>query len=118
MGAPRTYQLFIEVARGLEVLQVGRLGRFDFPAGLYVYTGSARRALEARIRRHVEGAARKHWHIDYLLAVPGVRVVRVLYHDQPECAVNAATPGSVVVPRFGASDCRAGCGSHLKRLPG
>ena len=52
MASPTAYQLFIEVAVPLR-LTVGRLGCFDFPAGEYVYTGSARRNLEARIAHFI-----------------------------------------------------------------
>lgn len=113
--AARTYQLLIEVAAPIR-LRVGRLGIFDFPAGRYVYTGSALRNFEARIARHRSTAKKLHWHIDYLLASPGVRVCAVLRHAQAECAINQQVVGAVVVDGFGASDCRSGCGSHLKRL--
>jgi len=32
------------------------------------------------------------------------------------CASNRAVRGRVVASGFGASDCRAGCGAHLKYL--
>ena len=112
---PRTYQLFIEVAVPLRV-QVGRLGTFDFSAGLYIYTGSALRNFEARITRHLATAKKMHWHIDYLLAAPGVRVLEVRRFGEAECAMNHAVNGDIPVRGFGACDCRAGCGSHLKRL--
>lgn len=111
----RTYQLFIEVSKAVRVL-VGRLGVVDFPAGRYVYTGSAVRNFEARVRRHLSPTKKMHWHIDYLLAAPGVRVVEVLCYADPECGVNQHTAGEIVVAGFGSSDCRAACGSHLKRL--
>jgi Uri superfamily endonuclease len=113
--AARTYQLLIEVDAPVTV-RIGRLGSFDFPAGLYVYTGSALKNFEARVSRHLSTAKKMHWHIDYLLAAPGVRVREVLRHDVAECLVNQRTGGAVQVAGFGASDCRAGCGSHLKRL--
>lgn len=108
-----SYQLEIEVPRMLG-LTIGRLGRFDFPAGCYVYTGSARRNLDARIARHCKAQKCAHWHIDYLLAAPGVRVTKVRRSAVPECALNQRTQGVGPIPGFGASDCRAGCGSHLK----
>lgn len=111
----RTYQLLIEVTEPLRV-GVGRLGTFDFPAGLYVYTGSALQNFEARVRRHLSTAKKMHWHIDYLLAAPGVRVREVLRHATAECMVNQSIAAAMPVPGFGASDCRAGCGSHLKWL--
>jgi Uri superfamily endonuclease len=115
LAAPRTYQLLIEIDAPLRV-RVGRLGSFDFPAGLYVYTGSALRNFEARVSRHLATAKKLHWHIDHLLAAPGVRVREVRRHDAAECLVNQRTKGVIPVPGFGASDCRAGCGSHLKRV--
>lgn len=112
----RTYQLLIEIARPLRV-RIGALGPVSFAPGQYVYTGSARRNLEARIARHLGAQRRLHWHIDYLLVTQGVRVLGVRRLADPECEVNAATCGSMPVARFGASDCRARCGAHLKRLP-
>ena len=112
---PRTYQLLIEVAAPVRV-RVGRLGVFDFPLGLYIYTGSALRNFEARVSRHLATAKKNHWHIDYLLAAPGVRVCEVRRHADAECAVNQQVVGEIAVNGFGASDCRSGCGSHLKRL--
>lgn len=111
----RTYQLLIEVTE-VVCVRVGRLGTFDFPAGRYVYTGSALRNFEARVSRHLSETKKLHWHIDYLLAAPGVRVTGVLRHGQAECKINQQTRGEIVAIGFGASDCRAGCGSHLKRL--
>ncbi|MBL8491563.1 MAG: DUF123 domain-containing protein, partial [Rhodocyclaceae bacterium] len=66
-AAPTTYQLIVEVGRTVTV-SVGRLGIFRFPAGTYVYTGSAKRNIEARIARHLSSATRLHWHSDALLA--------------------------------------------------
>ncbi len=110
-----TYQLLIELSRPLRV-RIGRLGSRDFPAGRYVYTGSARRNFEQRIARHLRRKKSLHWHIDWLLAAPGVSVVGVQRYGGEECAINRATRGVILVPGFGASDCRAGCGSHLKFL--
>lgn len=115
MTFPRTYQLLIEIERPVRV-KVGRLGEFDFPAGRYLYTGSARRHLEARIARHLRREKTLRWHIDFLLAAPGVGIAGVRRFVEEECAINRATPGEIVVAGFGASDCRAGCGSHLKRV--
>jgi len=105
----------IEVVRPVRV-QVGKFGEYVFPKGMYIYTGSALRNFEARIRRHLSPVKKMRWHIDYLLASPGVRVREVRRFSDAECAVNQRTQGSVPVPGFGASDCRSGCGSHLKRL--
>ena len=108
-----TYQLAIELAAPASIA-IGRLGVYDFPAGRYIYTGSARRNLEARIARHLRSDKRLKWHIDYLLALPHAVVVEVARFVLPECEVNQRSPGRILISGFGASDCRAGCGSHLK----
>ena len=99
-------------------VRIGRLGEFAFPAGHYLYTGSARRGIEARIARHLSSVKKMHWHIDYLLAADGVRVLEVKRFVEPECIINQRTAGQVIVSGLGASDCHAGCGSHLKKLDG
>jgi Uri superfamily endonuclease len=109
----RTYQLLIDVTRPVQV-RIGRLGEFRLAAGRYVYTGSARRNLETRIARHARRDKRLRWHIDYLLACRDVRLAQVRRSKVPECALNHRTRGTIPVPGFGASDCRAGCVSHLK----
>ena len=111
----RTYQLIVELRDEVRC-RVGKLGVFDFPRGRYVYTGSAKANLQARIDRHLRREKRFHWHIDYLLARPEARIVRVLTSGRSECALNRSTAGRVLVGGFGASDCRSGCGAHLKFL--
>jgi Uri superfamily endonuclease len=108
-----SYQLVMDVPSTVRV-RVGRLGEFEFPAGTYVYTGSARRGIEARLARHVRAEKALRWHIDYLLAAPGVRITRIVRSRREECRLNRVSAGQVRVPGFGASDCRAGCGAHLK----
>lgn len=61
-----TYQLLIRLDKAQEI-QAGKLGAFEFPAGFYVYTGSAMNGLDARIARHLRASKRLHWHIDFLL---------------------------------------------------
>ncbi len=108
-----TYQLFITLKRPVTVT-IGRLGRFDLPVGEYIYTGSAKRNIEARIARHLRKEKRLRWHIDYLLTSPGADVTRVNRSQMDECRLNQQVEGEVIVKGFGASDCKAGCGSHLK----
>lgn len=95
-------------------LRIGALGSFTFPAGLYLYVGSAQRNRSARLRRHGRQDKPLRWHIDYLSVkarmvgaelVPGTR--------QQECALarKLASSAERIVPGFGASDC--GCEGHL-----
>lgn len=110
-----TYQLYIQVGKA-QSIRIGRLGTFRFPAGHYIYTGSARRHLAARVRRHLSTDKKLRWHIDYLLTARTVRVNTVGLSASEECHCHQCTRGEIVVPGFGASDCTSGCGSHLKFL--
>ena len=110
-----SYQLYFRLPEAAR-LAVGGLGPCDFPAGRYVYTGSARRGFEARLRRHLAPHKTLRWHIDYLLAAPHVRITGIARGLAPECRLNQASAGRVLIPGFGASDCRSGCGSHLRYL--
>lgn len=115
MSNETSYQLLIDVSQPLRC-RIGRLGEFDFPVGRYVYTGSAKRNPDARIARHNRREKALRWHIDYLLTAPGVRIVEVVRSRRGECVLNHAVRGRILVPGFGASDCRADCGAHLKYL--
>ena len=110
-----SYQLEFEIPSPLK-LRVGALGVLTFSPGRYVYTGSARRAIEARIARHLRREKKLHWHIDYLLVLPQTEIVRVRRSTSTECAWHQRTPGQTQHPGFGASDCRSGCISHLKQI--
>ena len=112
------YQLRLRLDRPTTVT-VGRLGTFNFPAGRYVYTGSAMNGLEARIARHRRDEKKLRWHIDYLLQHARITQVRKFPSPQRlECTLNGETlqrrGARVIAPRFGSSDCR--CASHLVYL--
>ncbi|MGB1110227.1 MAG: GIY-YIG nuclease family protein [Gammaproteobacteria bacterium] len=110
-----SYQLHIRLAESLD-LQVGRLGQFRFPAGDYIYTGSAKRHMEARLARHQRREKPLRWHIDYLTSHSDAVIQHIERSDRVECEWNQATKGQIVAAGFGASDCKSGCGSHLKYL--
>jgi len=122
-------ELWLEAPR---VLSIGQLGQIDFPAGTYLYLGSARGpgGLRGRLARHVlgKGSARPHWHIDALrrAAVVSAWAALVLPAGVPapaglECRLARLAqgwPGAVLIaPGFGASDCRSGCPAHLVAFP-
>ena len=103
-------------------LTVGRLGTFAFPRGWYAYAGSAMGpgGIPARLAHHCRSEKRTHWHIDYLLAYSTVEAYwYVEATERLECAWAAALSelpaARLLVPRFGASDCR--CPGHLVYLP-
>jgi Uri superfamily endonuclease len=113
------YSLIIALKRQKRI-RVGKLGVAQFPAGTYVYTGSAMKGLAARLRRHCSHQKKIHWHIDHLLALPEARVKKIItYPSAPhqECRQNqriAARAGAaVILPNFGSTDCKSGCASHL-----
>ncbi|PKO92127.1 MAG: DUF123 domain-containing protein [Betaproteobacteria bacterium HGW-Betaproteobacteria-1] len=110
-----TYQLTIRLKEDARIA-IGRFGTCFFPAGDYVYTGSARRNLEARIARHCSKDKKLRWHIDYLLAAPETSIIHIARFTQAECTINRQQAGRILIKGLGASDCHAGCGSHLKYL--
>jgi Uri superfamily endonuclease len=112
-----TYGLLLRLDETREV-EVGRLGRFAFKAGYYLYVGSALGpgGLAARLGRHLRGEKGPFWHIDYLRQVGVVTAVYWLEssvrYEHEWAAVAQQLPGAAIpVPRFGASDCR--CPAHL-----
>lgn len=118
-NAPGTYAL------GLSLLQptqctVGALGPCEFPAGLYLYIGSAwgPGGLRARVGRHVRGGSARRWHIDYLRAHCEPVALWVAVDQRLECVwarlLWQAGLAVTEAPHFGASDCA--CPTHLFRL--
>jgi len=90
----------------------------DIPSW-YIYAGSGRKNLSARIARHHRRRKKLHWHIDFLLdRVPrgNVTSLPIRSRHDLECrlarAVAALAAGST--PGFGCSDCS--CPSHLLRF--
>ncbi len=108
------YQLVI-VLRKRRNISVGHDGRFSFPAGYYVYTGSAKRGLESRIARHLRRLKKMRWHVDYLLRYGRITAVKRYGNSQSKFELSRkveSLPGSrVIVPGFGSSDCK--CSTHL-----
>jgi Uri superfamily endonuclease len=118
------YVLHLTVGRTVS-LCAGAIGAITLSSGHYVYVGSARKSIEGRVARHRRLAYAKtgklHWHIDYLLIHPKIDLIyEEAFAGYGECDIAqriASLKGaSVPVPRFGASDCRSGCGAHLFRV--
>ncbi|MCD6592636.1 GIY-YIG nuclease family protein [Candidatus Bathyarchaeota archaeon] len=118
-----TYTLVIFIDSSLS-LEIGGLGAANLDAGYYTYTGSAMgrgsSSLAGRISRHLRGAKKKRWHIDYLLSSVKSEIEAVLAlpsRRRLECEVNQhiikLLRPEVPIPGFGASDCTSGCKSHL-----
>jgi Uri superfamily endonuclease len=112
-----SYQLHIRVHKNIRIV-AGALGQCNFSAGHYIYTGSAKRNMDTRIKRHLSDEKKLRWHIDYLLIHPDVEVTSVDTFEKEECLLNQQVDGEIPAPGFGASDCRRHCGAHLKYLFG
>jgi Uri superfamily endonuclease len=115
-----TYALILWLDHGQRI-QIGKLGAFEFPAGYYLYTGSAfgPGGLAGRLGRHIalnQASASCHWHIDYLHCRAPIVAIWFSRHQTPREHDWAALVGQLAgcscpAPRFGASDCR--CHAHL-----
>jgi sugar fermentation stimulation protein A len=107
--------------RQRKAIRVGKLGAIVFPQGTYLYAGSARNGLKARLAHHLKRPKkRKHWHIDYLLDCPQAKISKIFFRFASplrECdlvkRLKKIPTAQIVVRRFGDSDCVMGCGSHL-----
>jgi len=110
-----TYILAMKLNKTSDIA-IGKLGRVTFPAGHYLYFGSAMNGLHARISRHLRSDKKLHWHIDYFLQQ--ATIVDIWYVESEErlecrlCLEATRLPGAIVpVKGFGSSDCR--CTAHL-----
>ena len=113
----QSYQLHIHISDNIEI-NIGKLGKFTFPMGNYIYTGSAKKNINERIKRHQSNSPDKklHWHIDYLLNDKNAKITEVQKFDKEECILNQETCGEIIITGFGSSDCKNKCKSHLKYL--
>lgn len=88
----------------------------SFKKGDYIYIGSAKGCLEARLRRHLKKDKKSFWHIDYLLKDERTRISQIwiilksiecetadVFDKEPIC--------ELVKKGFGSSDCN--CLTHL-----
>jgi Uri superfamily endonuclease len=114
---PGSYVLIMRLEKPTKIT-IGRLGTFEFEAGYYAYAGSALGpgGLAARLSYHNQREKTMQWHIDYLLnRAQMVEIWWAVDRKRKECIWASAlrsVPGArVLVPSFGASDCR--CLTHL-----
>jgi len=113
---PGTYALCLHLPEPRPI-KVGALGTWDFPAGYYIYVGSAwgPGGIAARLGRHLKGSHALRWHIDYLRAESTPVAIWIAPGQHAECDwaahLLANQAARIIVPRFGASDCT--CPAHL-----
>ncbi len=99
-------------------IEVGRLGRFRFEVGWWLYVGSAQRALDARLARHARRDKPMRWHVDYLSVraiMVGAIVIEAGRERECRLARELARRYEAPVAGFGSSDCA--CRSHLFHAP-
>ena len=112
-----TYVLVITLGSDLTT-EVGALGTLSFPAGVYLYTGSALGGLDQRVSRHIRHEKTVKWHIDRLTVAADSVIAYESYPDYvPECELASMAGDCGMVPSvdgFGCSDCS--CRTHLFRL--
>ena len=101
-------------------ITAGKLTTFSFPAGYYIYVGSALGGLFSRIKRHIQASKKPHWHIDYLRKEAKIAEVWYMVSaERLECtwyqAAAEMPQAEALVAGFGSSDC--GCYSHLVYFP-
>jgi sugar fermentation stimulation protein A len=95
-------------------IKTGSLGEIDYAEGWYVYVGSAKRGLSARVKRHLSKRKSCRWHIDYLsMATERIQAYPIYTDGDLECelACRISEAGGSGVRSFGSSDCS--CPSHL-----
>lgn len=108
------YYLLFRLPKAKEVT-IGRLGTFQFPAGKYIYVGSAKRHIEARIKRHLKLDKPQHWHFDYIRPYGEIIKVTTFNRTLEECErahqLQQQFKASAVAKGFGSSDCK--CETHF-----
>jgi Uri superfamily endonuclease len=114
-----SYLLILRIDADLIDVPVGRLGRFSFPTGYYLYVGSAHGSggLPARLAYHQQRIkAHPHWHVDYLR--PHAQLIEIWSvgcDTHLECSWIRALAHipelSFPIHKFGSQD--NGCYSHL-----
>ena len=116
-GVKGSYLLVLRL-NARQRIAVGGLGRVFFPAGWYVYVGSARGpgGLGARLGRHLRTGKPLRWHIDYLREkadVCGIWASPGPENREHDWAGQLRGEAAASMPAvgFGASDCR--CAAHL-----
>lgn len=96
-------------------INIGKLGMFTFPRGTYLYVGSAKRNIVARLKRHVQVNKTFRWHFDYLRPYGEITKIETYSSLISECQLRRKLQdnmnGHLIIKGFGSSDCK--CVSHL-----
>jgi len=97
-------------------IEIGKKGTISFEKGFYLYVGSGKKNLQARLNRHMRKSKKIFWHVDYLTRVcTPVATLPVRTADDIECKIAESLRElfGEGLNAFGSSDCS--CRSHLFR---
>jgi len=88
---------------------VGKLGKILFMPGEYLYIGSGKKHLLARIKRHLKKTKTVRWHIDYLTTNPHVEIIKIFVSELDELGLvqkilDKLSDHIISVKGFGATD--------------
>ena len=119
-GAKGSYILVLGLPESGSIT-IGRLGRFYFSAGCYLYVGSALGpgGLAARLNHHVRLSPKPHWHIDYFRKQADI--LEIWYKEGTDrmehkwsAQLSARTDIHIPVAGMGSSDCT--CDAHFFQM--
>ena len=124
---PGVYILVFHLAKATSITFDRKGTRHKFPAGWYLYVGSAcgvgglHRRL-ARHQRRIADGKNMHWNVDYFRE--HALLSELWYFETDDCrfehhwaqTVTDQMGATVPVRKFGASDCKAHCPSHFFHL--
>lgn len=96
-------------------LAIGKLGTYHFLKGRYIYIGSAKKNILARVNRHLKVDKVFRWHFDYLRPYGTITEVKSFDDKVGECELAECLKSRYLatypMKKFGSSDCS--CYSHL-----
>jgi len=100
-----TYILLMEL-RQRKTIRIGKLGKFLFEKGEYLYIGSAKGGFRKRTMRYFTKIKHKKWHIDYLLEYAEPKGIFFFedYFDEENLALTTENLYDPYIKGFGASD--------------
>ena len=96
---------YVVVFRVEKPLKILRPSESTLKPGLYAYVGSAMNSLTGRVKRHLEGPKKVHWHVDQLSISSEVELVLMFPGKQLEKELSRFfSKHFEVVKGFGNSD--------------
>lgn len=118
MKEPYTLYLILFYVHQSRIIKVGAMGNVYLVPGYYVYAGSAKQNMSARLKRHRTIRKTKRWHLDYLRPALKWQWSMKCRQFDGECALvgqlrqhfNTET----VQKKLGSTDCK--CDTHFLKL--